>query len=637
MRSLWLVVIFLCGAAYTQADSVWPLLPDVARQWQSQPQTPQQRLLWGRFTYHYLNQDYQAALNVLPSLRAQLDAEQQGHADVLETSLLLGIGLQEAAQQLYMNWQQQGVAAPAQSWFYLARHWFIAGFYPQASEAVTQALMASPALAEPYRQEALFMEVSSQLEAGLQTAAERTLALMQGDDLWAGLARHNLLLSYILNQAPVAAIRQLLSTSLPLLPASAEGQALKDKMLLLAGIHALESARYRDAEAWLRGMSLTSAYSAPALLQFGWARLEQQHYQQALQPWRILQQRFQPWHPAVVESVLGVPYALEQMQANTQALKGYERVDQYLQDMLDELQTWRQPAQLLSWLQQQQEQQQKQESGTLSQLDNHLSGLLAEPGFRHRLQQWQELQTLRQTLKQHEQRLDWWQGSLQYRRAAFTRANGADRLQQAEQQLQQAEQQMLQLQQRLAAEEQQLFAYASGHQATQVQALERVVALVRGLQRINTPTRDLRPYQQRWRRSRGLLLWNLYEQQPERRLQVHQHWWQLQQQTEQLQQQLQHSRLALQWTKDRGQGLDPRLAASQQQVAGLQQRLQRVQQTQEAQLLQQLQAHLQQLQNQLQDYQAQARLAIARLYDNALQQNINLAAGRAAASAEAQP
>ena len=632
MRSLWLLVILLSGVAVAQADDAWPLLPEAARQWQTQPQTPQQRLLWGSFTYHYLNQDYAAALNVLPPLRAQLSAEQQGHADLLETSLLLGMGLNEAAERLYISWQQQGLSAPAQSWFYLARSWFAAGFYPQASEAVTQALMSRPTLAEPYRQEALFMEVSSQLEAGLQISAQRTLALMQGNDLWAGLARHNLLLSYILNEAPLAEVRQLLTSSLPLLPASAEGQALKDKMLLLGGIHALESGRYPEAETWLRAVSLKSAYSAPALLQFGWARLEQQQYQQALQPWRILQQRFQPWHPAVIESVLGVPYTLEQMQANTQALKGYEWVDQHLQGMLDELQHWQQPARLRQWLQ-----GQLTAAPELTPLDHHLSGLLATPGFRHQLQQWREVQTLQQDIRQHQQRLRWWQDALQYRRTAFVRANGAKRLQQAEQQLQQAEQQMERLQQRLDAEEQQLFAYASGHEAAQVQALERVVAHIRGLQRINTPTRDLRPYQQRWRRSRGVLLWNLYEQQPQRRYQVRQHWWQLQQQATRLQEQLQHSRLALQWSKNRGQGLDPRIATLQQHYAGAQQRLQQLQQQQQARLTTQLQEHLQQLQAQLQDYQAQARLAIARLYDNALQKHITATAERPLTSPEVQP
>ncbi len=621
MRRLWLSVLLLCGSALIQADDAWPLLPEAARHWQTQPQTPQQRLLWGSFTYHYLNQDYRAALNVLPPLRAQLSAEHQGHADLLETSLLLALGLNEAAEQLYMNWQQQGVSAPAQSWFYLARRWFAAGYYEQASEAVTQALSSRPALAEPYRQEALFMEVSSQLEAGLQTAAQRTLALMQGNDLWAGLARHNLLLSYILNDAPLADIRQLLSSSLPLLPGSAEGQALKDKMLLLGGIHALENGRYAEAESWLRAVSLNSPYSAPALLQFGWARLQQQQYQPALQPWRLLQQRFQPWHPAVIESVLGVPYTLEQMQANTQALKGYERVDQHLQGMLDELQYWQQPAQLQQWLQ-----DQLTTAPELTPLDHHVSGLLVTPGFRHQLQQWRESQTLQQEIRQQQQRLQWWQGALHNRRAAFARANGASRLQQAEQQLQQAEQRMERLQQRLDAEEQQLFAYASGHEAAQVQALERVVAHIRSLQRINTPTRDLSLYQQRWRRSRGVLLWNLYQQQPQRRHQVRQHWWQLQQQVGQLQQQLHNSRLALQWSKNRGQGLDPRIATLQQQYRDAQRQLQQLQQRQKAQLQQQLQTHLQQLQAQLQDYQAQARLAIARLYDNALQQHIHASA-----------
>ena len=67
MRRLWLSVLLLCGSALIQADDAWPLLPEAARHWQTQPQTPQQRLLWGSFTYHYLNQDYRAALNVLPS------------------------------------------------------------------------------------------------------------------------------------------------------------------------------------------------------------------------------------------------------------------------------------------------------------------------------------------------------------------------------------------------------------------------------------------------------------------------------------------------------------------------------------------------------------------------------------------
>jgi predicted nucleic acid-binding Zn-ribbon protein len=176
-------------------------------------------------------------------------------------------------------------------------------------------------------------------------------------------------------------------------------------------------------------------------------------------------------------------------------------------------------------------------------------------------------------------------------------------------------------------EQQSVFAFASARQKAQLMHLERVVPLVKDLQQVNTPTRNLSQYKERWRRSRGVMLWQMYEQEPARSFFADQGFFELAQTLDSLHEQLAHSETALAWAAMGYQGLEARITHELSRVQALQAQVKEIQQSQEEALFVQMTDTLNAQKNQLLGYQAQARLALARLYDDALQTQLAASKG----------
>ena len=643
---VFVVLLLLSGAlSHARTPAAWPLLPSESDALQQRAADGLQELNAGVFRFHYLNEEYQSALNALAELRRGGVPAADGYADLLETTLLLALGLEDKAREQF----QRGTVlqAPADAWFYLARRWYASANWDLTLEALEYALGQASVLSPQYRQEALFMRVSSLVELGDIDEAARMLTAMADTGLWSGMARHNVLLGRIRSYAPIHEIERLVREAVYYLPAKGEGSDLRDRVRLLAGIYSLESGRYREAERYLQDVSLSNAYTAPALLQFGWARMEQFEYEKALQPWRILQQQFQPWHPAVVEFVLAVPYSLESMNATTQALRSYEHVEQRLQSMLDELVVLQQESEIQQWLSDWLQQQSggwgwsrhEVAEAADSPMSRAMMALLADTSFQQQLGQLHDLQRMHSDILQQQRTMGLWQDLLVQRRQDFERVNAAERLKALNMRREQLQRQVSELQQRWQDEDRQLFAYASENDQRHLEHLDNVVPRIAFLQRINTPTRDLGIYKERWRRTRGVLLWQMYEQQPQRRWESEQNFWQLQQELANLEEQLNNSRLALDWADSRWLGLDPRIAEGQQSAAEVVARIDQLQKQQKVLLVSDIRLHLQELHARLTHYQAQSRLAIARLYDDALQQRLSSATAETLMSspAEVQP
>jgi hypothetical protein len=121
---------------------------------------------------------------------------------------------------------------------------------------------------------------------------------------------------------------------------------------------------------------------------------------------------------------------------------------------------------------------------------------------------------------------------------------------------------------------------------------------------------------------RGLQLWKIYEEKPQRRWSTTQSFWQLRKDSEGLLEQLNNSQTALRWADSSWQGFPQRVAAGEQSVLHIQQQLDDLYRTQRAMMQQTVSEFLDQLSLRLTDYLAQTRLSIARLYDDALQNQV---------------
>ena len=160
---------------------------------------------------------------------------------------------------------------------------------------------------------------------------------MADADIWTGYARYNLILAMVRQNFRSRDIESTIDEAIFYLPDNEEGTALRDRILLISGIAAMERDKHVIANRYFSDVTLESVFTPPALLHYGWNLLAQWRYEDAIQPWRILQQLYDEYHPAVVESYLAVPHTLELVDAVNQSVLAYERVEERLTEMVSEL------------------------------------------------------------------------------------------------------------------------------------------------------------------------------------------------------------------------------------------------------------------------------------------------------------
>jgi len=102
-----------------------------------------------------------------------------------------------------------------------------------------------------------------------------------------------------------------------------EGRALRDKANVALGFAALKDEQALDARKYLQRVRLEGIASNAALLGFGWAADALSQPKAALVPWLELAGR-DASDPSVLEAQLAVPYAYAELHADAQALKRYE-------------------------------------------------------------------------------------------------------------------------------------------------------------------------------------------------------------------------------------------------------------------------------------------------------------------------
>lgn len=609
-------------------DSAWPLMPDYAGKLQ---QETAQDIYMGGFYFHYLNEDYQSAYNHLTQLRRQQQVDPNALA-VLETTLLLALGAEDKALALFERIESSAsTRVPAQAWLYLARRWQTVGQWSLAENAANAAYDSQThPLSVVEAQEALQILVHCSVELEDTRSANAYFDRMAERGKWTEYARYNLLLASIEGYASLYDVGRQIEHAEYYFSDSEESLALKDRMYLLAGIYLMGEARYRNAEVLFQKVRQDSPYAAPALLEYGWAKLEQSRFESALQPWRVLQTQYASWHPAVVESILAVPHAMEKMEASTQALHSYQTVEERLLSMLAELNAQQQPSHIKQWLAHWLDQQEgdwgwRRHQVVMDQdqpLSRNLMDLLANSSLRNQLGELHDLKQMQHSLTERLEQLRAWQTTAQMRQQYLRSVDGDDRLQALETRYNRLATRVQQLEQQWRTEQKATFAYADQTQQRQIQRINTVVPLIKGL-KDNTPEGvDLLEYMQRWRLTRGVLLWQMSKERPQKEHLISTEVRHLKSLMALLSTQLEHSQIALNASKTSWQGFASRIDQAEQEIQRLQQKMTGLQQGLEQQIVASMQTNLQQQEVKLTQYLAEARLALARLYDDHLQESL---------------
>lgn len=586
------------------------------------------RLKKGEYYYHYLTGDFPSAMNQLKQWSTSEGAIAD-EANVMEAAMLLSLGLHQKAQNIFIEIQQNDSNASSQAWFYLARRWFELGDYSSALESINniEALDLKPEMLG----EAQFMKAASFIELGEHKKAQVMIINMPRSSIWTGLARHNYILAMFDGNNSGQSLALLIEDATFYLPDTEEGRNLRDRINLISALHFLQSGKNRSAEKHLKSMSLAGPYTPTALLQYGWAKVEQGEYDQALQPWRELQTRYNRFDPEVMESMLGVPHVLELMNANTQALNIYETTEKRLLSMKALLTVINNGLAKNTWLEDWAINQNDQSWGWQANIESTLpfndtsavlQQLVSDKKIVNQMTEYRDLLILTDYLTEKEESLRLWITLVDKRERESKTRIVIPVIEKASADLRDAKVKLKQMQGFLQRSNQDIFALPNDREEVKIDLLTRTAGTIEQLMKINKASRNVAVYQQRWARVKGVFLWQMNSTKVNKQ-------WGLKQQLVTMERliknadiQLIETRLASQWSPASWQGMKAKIITTLKKTSELRVLAGQAKIESKASLLIDSSAFLNDFTYRINDYLSQSRLSIARLYDDALQEYV---------------
>lgn len=602
------------------------------------------RLARGAFYYHYYNKEIDQAWVPLTRWQALGDSESK----LMRAALLLQYGLIEQAQLWYEQHDQGLAGAPARALLHLSQRWYKHGVWPLAERTAWLAMQHQKPLPETLLNQAQFVWLSSISEQQRAEQALAKLPIMREGTLWKGLARYNILLNLIRQDGSSIDLALLTREAVFYVPDSEEGRALHDRLLLLAGIRALDGGRYAQAQTYFSDIHTKSPYATAGLLQQGWAILRQANSdsqrQAAMRPWRFLQQYFAPTNPDVIESMLATPQVLEQLGAHTQAMQRHADLQQHLNSMLAHNRALQSPKLIQAWLNDWVLKQRNEPWGwrrfDLTDLPNNaasraLQWLLDDNSFVLALEQLHDLDRIDLDLQQSLRQLDLWEGMITQQRRYLHAQRSDPRLKQLQARVKRSLVTLNTLIERLTRDQtlaQQPPFNARGDVNTlalltpverdQVKRLARAQHAVTLLAKQVPPSRHQSSYEKRWQRVQAIWWWHYKNGLSAKLAKAKQSQTELEQQAAQLQETITDLASTVRFAKRSWGQAQPKLPALRHRIEVIRGHLKSLLSQQTNAVLVLTQTYLQQQEVRLTEYLANSRLASARLYDDALQRNI---------------
>lgn len=617
MKSLLAVLLIFCmNVAYAQ-DNKQELL----------------RLKKGEFYYYYLTGDYLNAMTQLNQWRSAgvsaIDETEVAETKVMEAAMLLSLGLHEKAQDIYVDIQHKGIKVSSQAWFYLARRWFELEDYSSALESIRNidALLLKPKLLG----ETQFMKAASFIALGKYKKAQLMISNMPRKSIWAGLAQHNFILAMFVGNSSGKTLALLIENATFYLPDTEEGRNLRDRIHLISALYFLQSGKNRSAEKHLKKISLTGPYTPAALLQYGWAKVEQGQYAEALQPWRELQVKFNRFDPEVMESMLGVPHVLELMNANTQALNIYETTEKRLISMRGLLTEIDNGLDENPWLEDWVAKQNNNSWGWQTDIEfilpfNNTSAVLqhlaSEKKIVNQMTDYRDLSILTNYLTEKENNLRLWITLVDKRKKESEVRIVTPVLEKSSKGLRKAKVDLKAMQDYLQSSNEDVFAFPNDVEERRIDLLANTAGSIERLMNINKASRNVEIYQQRWARVKGVFLWQMNSMKARKQWEFEQQLVAMERLIRKTDTQLIETRLANQWSPAFWQGMNARVLAVLTKTRELKKLTGQLKVESKAALLVESKGFLSDLTYRVNDYLSQSRLSIARLYDEALQKSI---------------
>jgi Tetratricopeptide repeat len=343
-----LAVVFACaaalaaGAAPARADEERFLRPEAssgtsaAASVRNTPGTVKDPH-FGEVLFYFFQENYFSALSRLMVAQHFGRVPHHDHeAELLRGGMLLSYGMDQEAGRIFQALIDAG-APPSvrdRAWFYLAKIRYQRGRIAEAEYAIARVRGPLPGELEAER---TVLHATLLMRRKQYGEAIRMLQKASSRSEWAAYGRYNLGVALI--QAGLHDGGVTLLDEIGRSPAKGEElTALRDKANVALAYSFLQSNSPARAEPYLERVRLNGLMSNKALLGMGWAQAGLNQYERALVPWMELADR-PTSDTAVQESLLAVPFALGKLGAYRQSLERYERaLDAYTSEIarLDE-------------------------------------------------------------------------------------------------------------------------------------------------------------------------------------------------------------------------------------------------------------------------------------------------------------
>jgi len=241
-------------------------------------------------------------------------------AEVLRGGLLLSYGMHQQAGEVFEQLIARG-AAPSvrdRAWYFLAKVRWQRGLAGPALDALGHVEHPLPGQLEEDRK---LLQANVLMATGDNAGAAALLTPMVASKGAPLYARYNLGVAQVRAGDTARGAKALDEIGRMGMP-NEEQRALRDKANVALGFAALRDGQPQQARAFLERVRLDGLESNQALLGFGWAADAMKNPKLALVPWVELAGR-DPTDSAVLEAQLAVPYAYAELGASGQALDRY--------------------------------------------------------------------------------------------------------------------------------------------------------------------------------------------------------------------------------------------------------------------------------------------------------------------------
>ena len=283
---------------------------------------------YGDVLFDFYQQDYLPALIKLETSRefsrlGNHDAE----AELLRGGMLLTWGQHAEAAEVFaaVSGSTDDAATRQRAYFFLGKVQYQRGYLAHAEQTLLRAGDQLPAELLAERQQMLariYIEQDRYAEAaGLLDAANAGSA-------WRNYALYNQGVALVAQGQFAEGIARLDEVGQVQVD-NEEAAALRDRANLAIGLAYLQQEQFADARTALNRVRLDGPYANSALLAAGWVAASGDDYSRALAPWQALSER-ERIDNAVQESLLALPYAFAQLDAQPQAAEFYAKaIDVY--------------------------------------------------------------------------------------------------------------------------------------------------------------------------------------------------------------------------------------------------------------------------------------------------------------------